>query len=121
MPAEDFFNTYGPEEFPAAAEMAVQSSGQSPHGPPSTIIEAHGTLAAPLQALPPAMPLDSGGPGFGLSTLSPRAPLPMAPVRPPAPAAGRFEPYPGGNTQPTFGTVAPLVPPSSYGLEDEEI
>eukprot|EP00927_Polykrikos_kofoidii_P070675 TRINITY_DN67087_c0_g1_i1.p1 TRINITY_DN67087_c0_g1~~TRINITY_DN67087_c0_g1_i1.p1 ORF type:complete len:784 (-),score=149.98 TRINITY_DN67087_c0_g1_i1:78-2429(-) len=61
--AEELFSHHGPQEFPLAAESALQSSSQLPHGTPTTSIEAN------LPALP-APPVQSSMP----SSVSPQLP-----------------------------------------------
>lgn len=115
IPAEEFFSRHGPEQFPAVAALAVQSSLQSPQGAPCTGIEddppalPFGGAAPTLpMSLPPALPPGAAPayrPAMGLSSL-PRGPA-------------RYEPYPGAMG--AAPAPLPCAPAPKFGLEDDEI
>mmetsp|Transcript_2381 Transcript_2381/g.4331 ORF Transcript_2381/g.4331 Transcript_2381/m.4331 type:complete len:603 (+) Transcript_2381:58-1866(+) len=106
--ALDFFEKFGPQEFPTIAAEAVKAS-ESFQASPLTAIQ---DLGAP--ALPPPVPLSQQG--FGA--------FPQMPPPPPMAAPGSFAkatsfrpPAPGG-----YGAPAPpLMPTAKFGLEDDEI
>jgi len=140
MPAEDFFERYGPEEFPEAAAQACRPAGAN--GPNCTVIEALGDLFGappPLPAFAPGPPsMGLLAPPFSMPGLGCGATVPALPMHPaqmvghghgmpgfgaPVPGGSApFEPYPTG-----FGAMAqgaPLIGApggAKFGMDDDEI
>eukprot|EP00928_Gymnodinium_smaydae_P007525 TRINITY_DN1269_c0_g5_i1.p1 TRINITY_DN1269_c0_g5~~TRINITY_DN1269_c0_g5_i1.p1 ORF type:complete len:717 (+),score=155.71 TRINITY_DN1269_c0_g5_i1:88-2238(+) len=138
--AEEFFNTQGPLEYPAAADLAAQAPVQPAMGlAPTAIVGATPGDASPPGAAswsgsppPPAMPAS-----FGVAGAPPRG----------TPGGARYEPYPaasGGLETTPFCpptdprrlpgpavpgskaaapnlAVVPGLPPPTLGVEDDEI